>query len=197
VIKIRNSRITDIGKLLIFIIILCMIFIISIIHTQILFNKSVKNINYIKEKIKLIDVAQSDVTPKVNAFIPMNDFFKMRNESIEDKDCETTVPAQTFAGYFTITHYDICEKCCGKDISHPEYGITSTGVKATPYKTVAVDPQIIPYGTKVIINGNEYIAEDTGGAIKGYKIDICVASHSEALEKGRLANIPVYVEERA
>ena len=39
------------------------------------------------------------------------------------------------------------------------------------------------------------MAEDTGGAIKGYKIDICVSSHSEALERGRLVNVPVYIEE--
>ncbi|WP_405316691.1 3D domain-containing protein [Faecalibacillus faecis] len=41
---------------------------------------------------------------------------------------------------------------------------------------MAVDPSIIPYGSTIKINGNEYIAEDCGGAIKGNKIDVFVES---------------------
>lgn len=71
-------------------------------------------------------------------------------------------------GQFTITYY-----WPGEDI----YGsLTSTGVIAQEGKTIAVDPSVIPYGSKVLINGNEYIAEDCGGAIKGNKIDIFVES---------------------
>jgi 3D (Asp-Asp-Asp) domain-containing protein len=51
-------------------------------------------------------------------------------------------------------------------------------------KTVAVDPDIIPLGSKLYINGEYYIAEDTGGAIKGNRIDINCATHSEALNNG-------------
>lgn len=54
--------------------------------------------------------------------------------------------------------------------------MTSTGVIAEEGKTIAVDPTVIPYGSKVLINGNEYVAEDCGGAIKGNKIDIFVES---------------------
>ena len=50
--------------------------------------------------------------------------------------------------------------------------------------TIAVDPDVIPLGSKVEIDGVEYVAEDTGGAIKQKRIDIFVASHSEALKKG-------------
>lgn len=54
-----------------------------------------------------------------------------------------------------------------------QYGsLTSTGVTAVEGKTIAVNPTVIPYGSIVLINGNEYIAEDCGGAIKGKKIDI-------------------------
>ena len=63
----------------------------------------------------------------------------------------------------------------------------------TPNRTIAVDPRIIPLGSKVEINGRIYIAEDTGGAIKGNRIDMCVSSHSEAYAKGVLNNVPVYV----
>lgn len=54
--------------------------------------------------------------------------------------------------------------------------LTSTGAIAEEGRTIAVDPTIIPYGSIVKINGNEYLAEDCGGAIKGNKIDIFVDS---------------------
>ena len=57
---------------------------------------------------------------------------------------------------------------------------------ATEGRTIAVDPEVIPYGTKVLIDGHTYIAEDTGGAIKGNKIDIFVDSHQEAVNRGRI-----------
>ena len=43
---------------------------------------------------------------------------------------------------------------------------------------------MIPYGSKVVIDGQVYIAEDCGGAIKNNRIDIYVGSHTEAEEKG-------------
>ena len=82
-------------------------------------------------------------------------------------------------GTFKLTAYCACEKCCGKSD-----GITATGTKATANRTIAVDKTIIPYGTIVIINGNEYVAEDTGGAIKGNIIDIFFDDHKEALNFG-------------
>lgn len=172
-----------------------MILIISIIHTQILFNKSIKNIGYIKEKVEQIDIVQNNLMPRFNTFIPMQDSLRVGEKNTEDKNSKAIAPTQTLIGYFTITHYDICEKCCGKSPSHPEYGVTATGTVATPYRTIAVDPSIIPYGTRVIIDGVEYVAEDAGGAIKGNKIDICVESHQIALQKGKIKNVPVYIKE--
>lgn len=64
-------------------------------------------------------------------------------------------------------------------------GQTSTGTIPTVGRTIAVDPKIIPYGTELIIDGHTYIAEDTGGAIKGYKLDLLFGTHQEALSFGR------------
>ena len=72
--------------------------------------------------------------------------------------------------------------------------ITATGTTPTVGRTIAVDPKVIPYGTKVIINGHTYIAEDTGGAIKGNRIDIVFATHKQALEYGR-RNVEVFIYE--
>ena len=82
-------------------------------------------------------------------------------------------------GEFVITHYCACEKC-----TIDGDGITATGTKAASGRTIAVDPEVIPYGTTVIIDGHAYVAEDCGGSIKGRRIDIFMESHQEALEAG-------------
>ena len=94
-------------------------------------------------------------------------------------------------GEFTITHYCSCEKCCGVwaqnrpvDENGQEIVLTASGERAEPGRTIAVDPDVIPLGTAVIINGQEYIAQDTGGAIQGQRIDIYCGSHEEALQLG-------------
>ena len=84
-------------------------------------------------------------------------------------------------GVFTATAYCPCAKCCGKWAS----GYTATGAKAQ-YGVIAVDPRVIKLGTKVHVQGyGDAIASDTGGAIKGRRIDVCFSSHSQALNWGR------------
>lgn len=63
-------------------------------------------------------------------------------------------------------------------------GTTASGTKAKAGRTVAVDPKVIPLGSKIVVNGKTYIAEDTGGAIKGKTLDIFVSSESKAREWG-------------
>jgi uncharacterized protein YabE (DUF348 family) len=61
---------------------------------------------------------------------------------------------------------------CGRSPSDPSYGITSTGVPVTK-GIVAVDPSVIPYGTRMYIPGYGFaVAADTGGAIIGNIIDL-------------------------
>lgn len=64
-------------------------------------------------------------------------------------------------------------------------GYTATGTKAK-YGTLAVDPRIIPYGTKVYIKelGKVFTAEDCGGGIKGNKVDIYMNSESDCRSWG-------------
>ncbi|WP_181351131.1 G5 and 3D domain-containing protein [Thalassobacillus sp. CUG 92003] len=68
-------------------------------------------------------------------------------------------------------------------------GITATGInlKANPNKkVVAVDPSVIPLGSRVWVEGYGYaIAGDTGGAINGNKIDLFISSQSKAQSFGR------------
>lgn len=90
-------------------------------------------------------------------------------------------------GNFTITYYCACEICCNK-----ADGITATGTPVIEGQTIAVDPSVIPYGTRVIIGGHVFTAEDCGGAIKKNHIDVYVNSHEEALALG-VTNEEVYL----
>lgn len=71
-------------------------------------------------------------------------------------------------------------------------GITATGAKATR-GVVAVDPKVIPLGSKVYVPGyGVAIAADTGGAIKGNRLDVCYETKNEAFSWG-VKNVTVYV----
>lgn len=83
-----------------------------------------------------------------------------------------------------VTHYDCCMECCGKTD-----GITASGLRATPGVTVAVDPDVIPLGADVLVDYGDgeiqyYRADDTGSAVRGNHIDVCLASHEEAVQAG-------------
>lgn len=91
-------------------------------------------------------------------------------------------PAWTPAGEFRIYYYCPCEICTSKKSGDPTYGVTATGTVATEGQTVAVDPDIIPLGSEVLINGVIYIAEDTG--VAGKTIDIFINDHAQATAMG-------------
>ena len=72
---------------------------------------------------------------------------------------------------------------------------SGTTVRRNPsgYSTLAVDPRVIPLGTKVYVEGYGYaIAEDTGGAIKGNKIDVYMNTVAECYNWG-VRNVNVYI----
>ena len=81
----------------------------------------------------------------------------------------------------TATAYTAyCEGCSGT---------TAIGIdlRSNPnQKVIAVDPNVIPLGSRVWVEGyGEAIAGDTGGAIKGNKIDVFIPTRNEALQWGR------------
>lgn len=98
-------------------------------------------------------------------------------------------PELVSLGEFKLTHYCPCPKCCGEWAD----GITYTGTQATEGRTIAVDPDVIPLGSTVVIDGQEYIAEDIGGAIQGSRVDVYMDSHQAALEAGvKYAEVLIY-----
>ena len=83
-------------------------------------------------------------------------------------------------GRFKLTYYCPCRKCNGKWVGKA----TASGEPLKPGTTIAVDPRVIPLGTRVRIGEHEFIAQDTGSGIKGKRIDICLEDHGECLEAG-------------
>ena len=71
-------------------------------------------------------------------------------------------------------------------------GITATGIRAR-HGVVAVDPNVIPLGTRVYIPGyGEAIAADTGGDIVGNRIDVVLEDYGSAMQFGR-RTVDVYI----
>lgn len=86
---------------------------------------------------------------------------------------QETAPEREYIGEYEVTAY------AGDTI-------TATGTVPRPYKTVAVDPQVIPYGTILYIEGvGEVVAEDCGGAIVGKRLDLYLPSEDECIQWGR------------
>lgn len=82
-------------------------------------------------------------------------------------------------GTCTITHYCSCARCNGR-AGQP----TASGVMPERYRTVAVDPAVIPLGSKIYIDGGYgyRIAEDTG--VRGNWVDVFTEGHQHALDLG-------------
>jgi Uncharacterized protein conserved in bacteria len=94
----------------------------------------------------------------------------------------------------TLTAYSAGFESTGKTEDHPLYGITASGTKVQEGRTIAVDPDVIPLGWWVYIEGIGFRrAEDKGSAVKGKKIDIYYDSETKAERFGKKKGYTVYV----
>lgn len=94
-------------------------------------------------------------------------------------------PAMHLYGNCRVTFYCPCAECCGA------WGnATASGVMPTPNHTVANGS--LPFGTRLLIDGVEYVVEDRG--VDAFEVDIFVADHQEALNRG-LYYTDVYILE--
>ncbi|MFS0863685.1 3D domain-containing protein [Fredinandcohnia sp. 179-A 10B2 NHS] len=96
----------------------------------------------------------------------------------------------------TATGYTAGVESTGKDSSHPQYGITYSGVKVKRdlYSTVAADLNVFPIGTVLFIPGYGYgVVADKGGAIKGNKIDLYYDSVEDVYKHWGKKTLDVYI----
>lgn len=105
----------------------------------------------------------------------------------------------TYLGEFEYTGYDSCVACCGQYaknrpvVNGKEIVYTASGEIASNL-TVAVDPNVIPLGSLLYLEGyGVRIAQDTGRAVKGNVIDIYFDNHEDAWDVGRQKGRKVWI----
>lgn len=113
----------------------------------------------------------------------------------QSKTTFVTVPTQSYTqqeGYVTMKAKELKVKAT----AYANDPITYMGTKPQVMKTIAVDPSIIPLGSKVYIPefNKVFIAEDTGGKIKGNRIDIYMQTEYQCKQWG-IKDITIYILE--
>ena len=132
-----------------------------------------------------------DDVSDVESSITEESSIQVEEENASDEYIEEPEPEYISLGEFRLTAYCPCEICCDEcAYNRPvdEYGntivYTASGRIAQEGYTVAADPDVLPYGTIIYIDGHEYEVQDCGGAITDNSIDIYFDTHEAACEFG-------------
>lgn len=134
------------------------------------------DISIVNNRIEVTQIVEKEVIKEVYVDAPNSYPFELKD-----------------LGTFSSTAYCPCSKCCGASGGKLEGKTGALGMGVYVDTTIAVDPKVIPLGSKVYIEGlGVRIAVDTGGAIKGKKLDLYMATHKEALNWGR-KKVKVYL----
>lgn len=113
----------------------------------------------------------------------------LTEEEIEENENEL-IEAALLARSHRLEDVIITFYCCEErpHICGTGTGITASGRRVTPYVSCAVDPDVIPLGSTILVEYNGEMvylrADDTGPAVKGGHIDIAVPTHDFALSLG-------------
>ena len=127
--------------------------------------------------LSAVEAAQTSAQNRIGQAQAEVNRYAAELREISQRDLMPSGMQAEYIGTFDCTAY-CCETyphICGGN------GITASGAPVTAGLTVAVDPEVIPLGTVLYIEGvGVRIAQDTGSAIKGQKIDVAVETHAEA-----------------
>lgn len=176
-------------------IIIIFIIIFSLVWTRIVIKPEHEKEEITKQKAKLETIIQDLQNDKVdlkNTVLKLQEEVQSKQELIDVQKKRTVVSPtrerSNRTNIFMATAYDLSFASCGKEPSHPQCGISASGVdlkgKSLDDRFIAVDPKVIKLGSVVYIKFFEpyqhltgyYTAVDTGGAIKGNKVDIFFGS---------------------
>lgn len=164
-----------------------------------------KTIQEGKEGLKKVIIKKELINGKVNSteIVGEEIISEPVSEIVERGTKDIIVTSRGNVSYrkaiiMTATAYDLSFESTGKLPGDKYYGITASGTKVRP-GVVAVDPNVIPLGTKLYIQSldgsKDYgfaIAEDTGGAIKGNRIDLFFENSQDVYRFGR-RKVKVYI----
>lgn len=112
-------------------------------------------------------------------------------EAARQAAAQQAAQQQQHLGKFRITHYCSCPICCGQWSTGSSTVIGASGMVLTPGQSIAVNPAQIPYGSKVMINGQIYIAADTG--VGSNCIDIYTGTNHAVASAGGMYYADVYL----
>ncbi|MGG3505016.1 3D domain-containing protein [Paenibacillus lautus] len=145
--------------------------------------------------ISLIEDQRSNRKEEVR-FIDSYEYKSKNNKTNEliDVSIEENINSAEQYILFTLTAYTNGPESTGKNPGDPDYGVTASGKQTKENWTIAADPKVLPFGTKVYIDGvGERVVEDTGSAIKGHIIDVFINDLNEAKQFGRRKNVKVWI----
>ena len=131
----------------------------------------------LRAELRHVEAVRDDALEELGRMA--NDYALEAKARREQAEAYEALGSYQYIGECTITAYCPCAECCGRWAD----GLTATGFPALP-GVVAVDPDVIPLGSTVIIDGQKYLAADTGSGVTGNHIDICLASHEETVAHG-------------
>lgn len=143
----------------------------------------------LRTELRNVEAVRDDALEELGRMA--NDYALEAKARREQAEAYEAVGAYRYIGECTITAYCPCEQCCGRWAD----GVTASGLPAGP-GIVAVDPEVIPLGSTAVIDGQRYLAADTGSGVEGLHIDICMGSHEETVAHG-VRTADVWVEKEA
>lgn len=178
------------------IVVIMLLLSVCLIATTFQLDSLMSDVNRISSKVQQLSEDTERLKEKIDSWEPEEEEVVLSTAavaeaiSVESPEVLLEEP-ETYTLTCRVTAYCTCPTCCGiwSDRHPSRIGTdyvqkTSTGTIPTEGRTIATDQSVIPAGTHVIINGHKYIAEDTGGAIKGNRIDIFFDTHEEAVAWG-------------
>lgn len=146
-------------------------------ENKVLIGQVTEELNITKEELLLETNRANELNESLNDAKLM-----LEEANVTINDLKNEEYKLVYIGDFKLTHY--CPGYHGEPCGTGD-GITATGTKVTAGRTIAVDPSVIPYGSKVYIEGYGWrVAEDCGGAVDNNHIDIAMNSHTEAINMG-------------
>lgn len=145
------------------------------------------------ERLHILKMAEHSLNRMSSQLLPTTGSVSAAvTQSLENSRDWTKYPKRTVVA----TGYTAGYESTGKKTTHPEYGITYSGVKVKRdlFSTIAADLKVFPIGTILFIPGYGYgVVADKGGAIKGDKLDLYFETIHDVYHSWGKKKVDVYI----